>query len=232
MVSYDAARVMQKVLRARYQGVEGTATVGLSPSSGVYQFIPNDPSYDRPILSSMHHPAFQVSAMDEELPVETNTIDGAALLLDYLATCAKTSYPDEAARIMRGVQIVHNGTMLLHDDGTATVMSSSGDGHAYTVTATSCTCPDATERQMRCKHRWARMLAHRMMIRARQTWYAVRNGQQGIVMAWGDSQGVHRSTWACAWSGEAETDTQIPDGCRLGGRLMLTGVYKMWKARG
>lgn len=75
--------------------------------------------------------------------------------LRALAAQATTRYPDEQARIERGLLLALNGQVTLHTDGTATVQSSSDAEVCYTVAHGQCECADAKRAPLFCKHRMA-----------------------------------------------------------------------------
>jgi hypothetical protein len=92
-------------------------------------------------------------------PVEFDTA------LRTLAAQACERYPDEKARIDRGLVLALNGHVTLHTDGTATVQSGTDREVQYQVGHGICDCPDAG-RAPHCKHAWARCLvrkAHKLV---------------------------------------------------------------------
>ena len=80
--------------------------------------------------------------------------------LQTLVTDGKRRRPDLASRIERAL------TVLLFREreylGCGTYSIANERGTAYTVTRQSCTCPDATERGMTCKHQLAVGLLERV----------------------------------------------------------------------
>jgi hypothetical protein len=97
--------------------------------------------------------------------------------LRQMAERARTRYAGEAARIDRGLVMALNGGVTLHQDGTASVQSSSNAEVVYTVNG-HCDCPDASRApEGRCKHRWAKCLVKRAQQqvaedKAQHTYYA------------------------------------------------------------
>ena len=79
--------------------------------------------------------------------------DTTIQLLQALVTDGKRRRPDLASRIERAL------TVLLFREreylGCGAYSIANERGAAYTVTRHSCTCPDATERGMTCKHQLA-----------------------------------------------------------------------------
>lgn len=75
--------------------------------------------------------------------------------LRTLAAQATTRYPDDQARIERGLLLALQGQVTLHADGTATVQSGSDTEVRYTVAHGTCDCPDAERAPLFCKHRMA-----------------------------------------------------------------------------
>lgn len=82
--------------------------------------------------------------------------------LDTLVQRAIDRYPAEAARIERGAAIVRSGGVQWNTTGMALVASRCGE--SYPV-GKSCPCYDATYNapESRCKHRWAKCLAAKLM---------------------------------------------------------------------
>lgn len=86
-----------------------------------------------------------------------NTINFDANLQAAANRAAKT-YPDECARIRRGLAIAESGGVELLADGTALVQSQTHEGMHYILNG-HCSCPDyARAPGNRCKHRWAKSL--------------------------------------------------------------------------
>jgi hypothetical protein len=82
--------------------------------------------------------------------------------LRTLAAQATTRYPDDQARIERGLLLALNGQVTLHADGTATVQSGSNAEVRYTVRQGQCECADSVRAPSgRCKHVWSRCLVRK-----------------------------------------------------------------------
>jgi hypothetical protein len=98
--------------------------------------------------------------------------------LRQMAERARTRYAGEAARIDRGLVIALNGGVTLHQDGTASVQSSSNAEVVYHVAHGTCDCPDFSRApEGRCKHRFSVCLVkkaqqHVAEEQAAQTYYA------------------------------------------------------------
>lgn len=58
-------------------------------------------------------------------------------------------------RIERGLRIYESNLVRSIGKGTFVVASESNETVYYIVNSTGCTCPDAIERNMLCKHTWA-----------------------------------------------------------------------------
>ena len=86
--------------------------------------------------------------------------DSTITLLQQLVADGKRRRPDLASRIERAL------TVLLFREreylGIAYYSIANERGTAYTVTRQSCTCPDAVERGMTCKHQLAVGLLERV----------------------------------------------------------------------
>jgi hypothetical protein len=83
-----------------------------------------------------------------------------------IATCARQKLSHLVAGIERAVQLVLNGDVALHDDGSATVQSQTRPGDAYTVNG-HCDCEDAQHHapgRWR-KHRLAASIMRRVILR-------------------------------------------------------------------
>jgi hypothetical protein len=120
-------------------------------------------------------------------PTQTVEFDTA---LRTLAAQATTRYPDEQARIDRGLVLALNGHVTLHTDGTATVQSGTNGEGQYRVGHGICDCPDAG-RAPHCKHAWARCLVRKARKLAqpptRIAYHATLKGTHGQAMR--DEQG-------------------------------------------
>ena len=69
--------------------------------------------------------------------------------LGTVARCAREKFPEHGERIDKAVQLVIDGRVILHDDGTATVRSQTKPDVQYHVNG-RCECPDTADW---CKHR-------------------------------------------------------------------------------
>jgi hypothetical protein len=146
--------------------------------------------------------------------------------LRVMADRARTRYAGEAARIDRALVIALNGGVTLHQDGTASVQSSSDAEVVYHVAHGTCDCPDFERApEGRCKHVWARCfvrkaLKHMAEQDAAQTYYASYVTPDGLLL-----QGT--ATWIPAEAGwlfvDAETNhaylTHRAASLTLGGRV-------------
>ena len=91
------------------------------------------------------------------------------------ASAALTAYPQEAARLLRAIDLALDGHVSPNPDGTAQVRSQCGTA-LYTVTD-RCTCPDRDRAsEGRCKHWWARELVREALASARP-YYRRNRGQ-------------------------------------------------------
>ena len=222
-----AKYAMARSFPARYQGLEGDVSQAFSLHADVVNFHPMDKEQWACLLPR-DMPGLQVDFEDAGLPANAgDVVNGPGLLLAHLGAKACASCPDEASRIARGAAIVEEQRLLLHGDRTATVLSSDGS-RAYTVTCTSCSCPDSSKGGYRCKHRWARTLAFRLATRLRHTWYGVLDGAQGIAIGWRDAQDIERVTWVTDGDIAGKTTTRVPEGLRLGGHIFLQGLQRAW----
>ena len=217
-----AYAVMAERKPASYQGIPGTVTSACSPGFHSVNFRSDD-SYG-PIfcLLDSRMPGLIIG---DTAPAKTLT-DGPDLLLGYLISRAMVAYPTAGARITRGAAIVSEQRLLLHADGSATAQAAAGDA-AYTVTSQACTCPDASQRGVRCKHRWARCLARQLVTMARHTAYASRTwNDQGIVADYFQGDTRIKMVWI---SSDTPQGVVIdPLAVHVGGRIMLTGLQKAW----
>lgn len=112
---------------------------------------------------------------------QTQTVAQFDHALRTLAARAKTRYPDEQARIDRGLVLALNGHVTLHADGTARVQSGSDAEVVYTVNG-CCDCADAQRAPAgKCKHRYAKALVKRALqpTHTRVAYHATYQGQHG-----------------------------------------------------
>src|SRR5688572_11945668 len=86
-------------------------------------------------------------------PVTLPTIsrEGFARLVSLL----EGQHPDELTRLYRGLGVLTSKRILQEADGCTYLVESSIPGQFYRATTARCTCPDALQRETRCKHVWA-----------------------------------------------------------------------------
>ncbi|MFP5260898.1 MAG: hypothetical protein ACLGJB_03205 [Blastocatellia bacterium] len=60
-----------------------------------------------------------------------------------------------ADRMERGMRVYESNLVRHIGNGTYVVRSESGNAYYIVDSTTGCTCPDAVERRMLCKHAWA-----------------------------------------------------------------------------
>jgi hypothetical protein len=90
-------------------------------------------------------------------PLDATTAFRTAICL--AARDAYAAMPTHAGRIDRAIDIALAGDVVLHEDGSASVLSSTDRAVLYTVSGTACTCPDHTRPGViACKHRLAKRL--------------------------------------------------------------------------
>jgi hypothetical protein len=84
--------------------------------------------------------------------------------INELAQKWSAKYPQQEARILRGAALALSGKISPRSLNSWRVVGSKGE--VYTVAITcgypSCTCPDATRRELRCKHMWSAALLTRL----------------------------------------------------------------------
>lgn len=105
--------------------------------------------------------------------------------LRSLAAQAVTRYPDEQARIDRGLVLALNGHVTLCDDGSAIVQSGSDSEVQYIVAHAHCDCPDYTRApEGRCKHRFAVALVRKAQAKPAQriAYHATFKGSHGVAI--------------------------------------------------
>ena len=111
--------------------------------------------------------------------------------LRTLAAKATERYAGEKARIDRALVIALNGGVTVHQDGTASVQSSSDREIVYHVANGTCDCPDFERAPGgRCKHRFAVCLVKKATAHLAQAaqYYTSTTESQGLVL------GGHRAT--------------------------------------
>jgi hypothetical protein len=79
----------------------------------------------------------------------------------------ETAIPDAAIRIRRGAHVLFTSRILETDQAGAYLVASSTPGLFYRATTVRCTCPDATQRRVVCKHSWALTILQSARIDAR-----------------------------------------------------------------
>jgi hypothetical protein len=108
--------------------------------------------------------------------------------LRVMADRARTRYAGEAQRIDRALVIALNGGVTLHQDGTASVQSSSDAEVVYHVAHGTCDCPDFERAPAgRCKHRYSVCLVKKAQVQVassagRATYYATYTTPDGLVL--------------------------------------------------
>jgi hypothetical protein len=75
--------------------------------------------------------------------------------------------PDATIRIRRGAQVLTTSHILATDQAGAYLVESSVPDLYYRATTVRCTCPDATQRRVVCKHSWALTILQSARIDAR-----------------------------------------------------------------
>lgn len=92
------------------------------------------------------------------------TMDGFRHIVELLLG----AHPGAADRIRRGISVLlGNAIFETVETGVYLVESCRDTAVRYTTTITSCDCPDATYRQVRCQHAWAITLLHAVAAEAR-----------------------------------------------------------------
>lgn len=81
--------------------------------------------------------------------------------LGTVAKCARERFPDASDRIDRAIQLVIDGGVTLHHDGTATVRSQTKPDVQYHVNG-RCECPDTADW---CKHKFSAGILKRVIQR-------------------------------------------------------------------
>jgi hypothetical protein len=90
-------------------------------------------------------------------PMDATTAFRTAICL--AARDAYAALPRHAIRIDKAINIALTGDVVLHEDGSASVVSCADPGLRYHIVGTKCTCPDAKRTGVvACKHRLARRL--------------------------------------------------------------------------
>ncbi len=79
------------------------------------------------------------------------TRDGFARLVAIL----EGQHPDELARLRRGLAVLASKRIIEEADGCTYLVESSVPDQFYRANTARCTCPDALQREVRCKHQWA-----------------------------------------------------------------------------
>jgi hypothetical protein len=68
----------------------------------------------------------------------------------------EAQHPDELARLHRGLAILRGfRRQPILEDATSYLVPSSVPGQFYRCNTAKCCCPDALQREVRCKHIWA-----------------------------------------------------------------------------
>lgn len=106
--------------------------------------------------------------------------------LTRAADKALNKYPDETARILRGLSIAEAGGVTITASGAAQVVSQRDETLWYQVDARGCTCTDAATHapEGKCKHVYATWLvkkAHKLMNAPRKAYYATLSSTPGML---------------------------------------------------
>ena len=75
--------------------------------------------------------------------------------LQQLTDLAVAQEPSAEKRIRRGAGMLASTPIYETDECGVFLVQSCEPGRFYRTTSSTCTCPDATNRNVRCKHSWA-----------------------------------------------------------------------------
>lgn len=99
-----------------------------------------------------------------EIPAFLQDLDASYFQVACRQAAEIMRRPEYNGRLDKAAELVLNGAVTLHDDGTATVRSGS---HTYHLEP-ECTCEDSQRRSLHCKHRLAVILLKRTLERLHQ----------------------------------------------------------------